>query len=151
MIKRLQVSEPFMRTFSCLVSCSRWARFSSDSPAMRVTSDSYRRKYIVKWGNELGPTAMLLGAALQADHGYLLRDSSSSRISGKDVIGIRTPKGWRGEADSRYEMLCTAGILILLPLPGGGDEFTCPRPVTNRWRGISTSSMCVPPLIQGFA
>jgi len=36
-MKRLQVSEPFMRTSSCLVNCSRWARFSSDSPAMRVT------------------------------------------------------------------------------------------------------------------
>ena len=30
MIKRLQVSEPFMRTSSCLVSCSCWTRFSSD-------------------------------------------------------------------------------------------------------------------------
>ena len=36
-MKRLQVSEPFVRTSSCLVSCSRWARFSSDSPAMLVT------------------------------------------------------------------------------------------------------------------
>lgn len=36
-MKRLQVSEPFARTSSCLVSCSRWARFSSDSPAMLVT------------------------------------------------------------------------------------------------------------------
>ena len=36
-MKRLQVSEPFMRTSSCLVNCSRWARFSSDSPAMHVT------------------------------------------------------------------------------------------------------------------
>ena len=35
-IKRLQVSEPLVRTSSCFVSCSRWARFSSDSPAMLV-------------------------------------------------------------------------------------------------------------------
>ena len=36
-MKRLQVSEPLVRTSSCLVSCSRWARLSSDSPAMLVT------------------------------------------------------------------------------------------------------------------
>jgi hypothetical protein len=33
----LQVSEPFVRTSSCLVNCSRWARFFSDSPATLVT------------------------------------------------------------------------------------------------------------------
>ena len=33
----LQVSEPFVRTSSCLDNCSRWARFSSDSPATLVT------------------------------------------------------------------------------------------------------------------
>ena len=36
-MKRLQVSEPFVRISSCLVNYSRWARFSSDSPAMLVT------------------------------------------------------------------------------------------------------------------
>ncbi len=39
-MKRLQVSDPFIRTSSCLVNCSRWPRFSSDSPAMQVTSSA---------------------------------------------------------------------------------------------------------------
>ncbi len=102
-------------------------RFTSDTSheVGGHRSDSYRRIYLVKWGNELGPTAMLLGAALQADHGYLLRDSSS-RISGKDVIGIRTPKGWRGEVDSRYEMLCAIGIFDPATATRGGGQIHMP-------------------------
>ncbi len=50
------------------------------------------------------------GAALQADRGCCYG------IRGLE-FQAKIPKGWRGEADPRYEMLCAAG---LLPLPGGG-------------------------------
>ena len=37
-MKRLHVSEPLVKTSSCLASHSRWARFSLNSPAILVTS-----------------------------------------------------------------------------------------------------------------
>ena len=53
-MKLLQVSEPFVRTSSCLVSCWRWARFSSDSPAMRVTKSAGMAETVT--GEKISPS-----------------------------------------------------------------------------------------------
>jgi len=56
-MKRLQVSVPFMRTSSCLFNCSRWARFSSDSPAMLVTRSAGMEVTVmgekISWSREM--------------------------------------------------------------------------------------------------